>query len=328
MIDTNEQLAKALEAVEGASELKALEDVRVAWMGKKGHITDLMKGMGSLTAEERPLMGQKVNDLKRAVVKAIEERKTTLADEALRAKLLAETVDVTLPGFGQQMGGLHPVTQTIERMTALFAQLGFTVAEGPEIENDFYNFEALNIPDHHPARAMHDTFYFGDGKLLRTHTSSVQIRHMEKNGAPARVISPGRVYRCDSDQTHTPMFHQVEGLYIDKEVGFSDLMGHLEQFLILFFDQENVEIRFRPSYFPFTEPSTEVDIRIDGGRWLEVLGSGMVHPNVLRAVGVDPEEYRGYAFGIGVERMAMLRYGADDLRVFFENDVRFLSQFR
>lgn len=328
MIDTNEQLAKALEAIEGAAELKALEDVRVAWMGKKGHITDLMKSMGSLTAEERPVMGQKVNDLKRAVVKAIEERKTALADAALRAKLVAETVDVTLPGIGQQAGGLHPVTQTIERMTALFAQLGFTVAEGPEIENDFYNFEALNIPDHHPARAMHDTFYFGDGKLLRTHTSSVQIRHMENNGAPCRVISPGRVYRCDSDQTHTPMFHQLEGLYIDKEVSFSDLMGHLEQFLTLFFDQEKVEIRFRPSYFPFTEPSTEVDIRIDGGRWLEVLGSGMVHPNVLRAVGVDPEEYRGYAFGIGVERMAMLRYGADDLRVFFENDVRFLSQFR
>ncbi len=328
MIDTSEQLAKALEAVAGASDLKALDDVRVGWMGKKGHITDLMKSMGSLSKEDRPVMGQKVNDLKRAVAAAIEARKSALADQALQAKLLAETIDVTLPGGGQQSGGLHPVTQTLERMSALFVQLGFTVAEGPEIENDFYNFEALNIPAHHPARAMHDTFYFGDDRLLRTHTSSVQIRHMENNGAPCRVISPGRVYRCDSDQTHTPMFHQVEGLYIDKDVSFSDLMGHLEQFLKLFFDQDDVEMRFRPSYFPFTEPSTEVDIRIGGGRWIEVLGSGMVHPNVLRAVGVDPEEYRGYAFGIGVERMAMLRYGADDLRVFFENDVRFLSQFR
>ncbi len=328
VIDTNEQLAKALEAIEGAADLKALEEARVAWMGKKGHITDLMKSMGSLSAQERPVMGQKVNDLKRAVAKAIEERKTSLADAALEARLLSEAVDVTLPGIGQASGGLHPVTQTIERMTALFAQLGFTVAEGPEIENDFYNFEALNIPAHHPARAMHDTFYFSDGMLLRTHTSSVQIRHMQSNGAPCKVISPGRVYRCDSDQTHTPMFHQVEGLYIDKEVSFADLMGHLEQFLTLFFDQDDVEMRFRPSYFPFTEPSTEVDIRIGGGRWIEVLGSGMVHPNVLRAVGVDPEEHRGYAFGIGVERMAMLRYGADDLRVFFENDVRFLSQFR
>lgn len=328
MIDTTEQLAKAMEAVDGAADLKALDDVRVAWMGKKGHITGLMKSMGSLTAAERPVMGQKVNDLKRAVAQAIDERKTLLADESLRARLSAETIDVTLPGTGQQVGGLHPVTQTIERISALFGQLGFSVAEGPEIENDFYNFEALNIPPHHPARAMHDTFYFGDGKLLRTHTSSVQIRYMENNGAPCRIISPGRVYRCDSDQTHTPMFHQVEGLYIDKNVSFSNLMGHLEQFLKLFFDQDNVETRFRPSYFPFTEPSTEVDIRIDGGRWIEVLGAGMVHPNVLRAVGLDPEEYRGYAFGIGVERMAMMRYGADDLRVFFENDVRFLSQFR
>ena len=328
MIDTNEQLAKALEAVAEASDLKALDDVRVAWMGKKGHITDLMKSMGSLTAEERPVMGQKVNDLKRGVAKAIEERKTALADEALHAKLLAETVDVTLPGTGQRSGGLHPVTQTIERISSLFGQLGFTVAEGPEIENDFYNFEALNIPAHHPARAMHDTFYFGDGKLLRTHTSSVQIRHMENNGAPCRVLSPGRVYRCDSDQTHTPMFHQVEGLYIDKNVSFSDLMGHLEQFLKLFFDQGDMEVRFRPSYFPFTEPSTEVDVRAPGGKWVEVLGSGLVHPNVLRAVGVDPNEYQGYAFGLGVERLAMMRYGADDLRVFFENDVRFLSQYR
>ncbi len=320
-------LQSAVSAITDSTDLKELENLRVAYLGKKGQVTALMQQMKGLIAEERPKFGQQVNDIKVEIAATLERQKTLLAEAGLAARIEAERIDVSLPGVGVDVGALHPVTRTIERITALFGQLGFEVAEGPEIESDFYNFEALNIPAHHPARAMHDTFYFGDGTLLRTHTSSVQIRHMQRVGAPCRVISPGRVYRCDSDQTHTPMFHQVEGLYIDEAVSFSDLMGHLETFLKLFFDQDDVRIRFRPSYFPFTEPSAEVDISIGGGDWLEVLGSGMVHPNVLRAVNVDPETHRGYAFGLGVERLAMLRYGVDDLRVFFDNDVRFLRQF-
>lgn len=320
-------LQSAVRAISDSNDLKELENLRVAYLGKKGQVTALMQQMRDLLAEERPKFGAQVNEIKVEIAAALERQRAVLAEAGMSARIEAERVDVSLPGTGVAPGALHPVTRTIERITALFGQLGFAVAEGPEIESDFYNFEALNIPPHHPARAMHDTFYFGDGTLLRTHTSSVQIRHMQGAGAPCRVISPGRVYRCDSDQTHTPMFHQVEGLYIDTSVSFSDLMGHLETFLTLFFDQDDVRIRFRPSYFPFTEPSAEVDISIGGGAWLEVLGSGMVHPNVLRAVSVDPDVYRGYAFGLGVERLAMLRYGVDDLRVFFENDVRFLQQF-
>ena len=262
---------------------------------------------------------------------ALEAKRTSLEAAAIDEKLKSEAIDVTLPGRGLAEGGLHPVTRTIRRITALFAQLGFAVSEGPEVENEYYNFEALNIPEYHPARAMHDTFYFGDGRLLRTHTSSVQIRYMENNPPPVRIIAPGRVYRCDSDMTHTPMFHQVEGLLVDHNIAFSDLMGHLEMFLKLFFERDDVDIRFRPSYFPFTEPSAEVDIRMpDGpnaGKWLEVLGSGMVHPEVFKSVGIDSQEFTGYAFGMGVERLAMLRYGVSDLRSFFENDLRFLKQF-
>jgi phenylalanyl-tRNA synthetase alpha chain len=323
----DELLEQARDRVQGAADLAALDAVRVEYLGKKGKMTALLKGLSELIAEERKSAGQRINEAKRDLQGCIEARLKVLEVELLEAKLQRESVDVTLPGRGLPSGGLHPVTRTIQRISGLFAELGFSVAEGPEVESEYYNFEALNIPSHHPARAMHDTFYFGDGRLLRTHTSSVQIRYMENNSPPIRVIAPGRVYRCDSDMTHTPMFHQVEGLLVGKDIAFSDLMGHLDLFLQRFFDQNNVETRFRPSYFPFTEPSTEVDIRIDGGKWLEVLGSGMVHPEVFKSVGIDPQEFTGYAFGLGVERLAMLRYGVEDLRMFFENDMRFLKQF-
>lgn len=321
-------LANAEQAVRDANDLRNLDEVRVTYMGKKGLITEQLKSLGKLPHEERREAGQQINAAKQQIQQWIEARKGSLADDVLNQRLATETIDVTLPGRGAGRGGLHPVTRTINRMTALLGQLGFSVAEGPEVEDDYYNFEALNIPAHHPARAMHDTFYFDAGRLLRTHTSSVQIRHMEQHEPPYRIIAPGRVYRCDSDQTHTPMFHQVEGLYVDENVSFSDLMGHLEIFLKRFFEPLDVEIRFRPSYFPFTEPSTEVDIRIGDGKWLEVLGAGMVHPEVFKAVGVNTERFTGYAFGLGVERLAMLRYGVNDLRLFFENDLRFLGQFK
>jgi len=326
-----ELITSASTQIEQASDLATLESVRVEFLGKKGQLTAQLKSLGSLPVEEKKTQGQKINEGKRLVQSALEARRLALETEAIEGQLKSEAIDVTLPGRGRTEGGLHPVTRTIRRITSLFGQLGFSVAEGPEVENEYYNFEALNIPEYHPARAMHDTFYFDDGRLLRTHTSSVQIRFMENNPPPVRIISPGRVYRCDSDMTHTSMFHQVEGLLVDKDIAFSDLMGHLEMFLKLFFEQEGVDIRFRPSYFPFTEPSAEVDIRMpDGpnaGKWLEVLGSGMVHPEVFKSVGVDPQEYTGYAFGMGVERLAMLRYGVSDLRSFFENDLRFLKQF-
>ncbi len=317
--------------IEQAADLATLESVRVDFLGKKGQLTAQLKSLGSLPVEEKKTQGQKINEGKRFVQQALEVKRASLETAAIEEQLKSEAIDVTLPGRGRTEGGLHPVTRTIKRITALFAQLGFAVSEGPEVENEYYNFEALNIPDYHPARAMHDTFYFGDGRLLRTHTSSVQIRYMENNPPPIRIIAPGRVYRCDSDMTHTPMFHQVEGLLVDTDIAFSDLMGHLEMFLKLFFERDDVEIRFRPSYFPFTEPSAEVDIRMpDGpnaGKWLEVLGSGMVHPEVFKSVGIDSQQYTGYAFGMGVERLAMLRYGVSDLRSFFENDLRFLKQF-
>ncbi len=327
----DELINSARSQIEEATDLESLDSVRVEFLGKKGQVTAQLKSLGSLPVEEKKAQGQKINEGKRQLQQALEAKRTSLEAAAIDEKLKSEAIDVTLPGRGVIEGGLHPVTRTIRRITALFAQLGFTVSEGPEVENEYYNFEALNIPEYHPARAMHDTFYFGDGRLLRTHTSSVQIRYMEDNPPPVRIIAPGRVYRCDSDMTHTPMFHQVEGLLVDHNIAFSDLMGHLEMFLKLFFERDDVDIRFRPSYFPFTEPSAEVDIRMpDGpnaGKWLEVLGSGMVHPEVFKSVGIDSQKFTGYAFGMGVERLAMLRYGVSDLRSFFENDLRFLKQF-
>jgi len=326
-LDLESLISDASEIVAEASSLDALEAVRVELLGKKGRLTGVLKSIGQLPAAEKPAAGQAVNQAKLVVQGLIDERRVVLDDAALAAKLSQDALDITLPGAGTPRGGLHPITLTIERISALFQQLGFDVALGPEIEDDYHNFEALNIPAHHPARAMHDTFYFDVNRLLRTHTSTVQVRYMEKHQPPVRIIAPGRVYRCDSDQTHSPMFHQIEGLLVDRQVSMSDLMGHLESFLTTFFDQDHCEIRFRPSYFPFTEPSAEVDIRINNGPWLEVLGSGLVHPKVFQSVGIDTEEFSGYAFGLGVERLAMLRYGVTDLRQFFENDLRFLAQF-
>ncbi|MGH1430532.1 MAG: phenylalanine--tRNA ligase subunit alpha [Neptuniibacter sp.] len=314
------------EAVAQATSTQELDEVRVQYLGKKGELTALLKGLGKLSPEERPQAGAKINEAKQALQVKINERKDTLEAAALETKLAAETIDVTLPGRGQELGGLHPVTKTMERIEEFFASIGYNVEEGPEIEDDYHNFEALNIPSHHPARAMHDTFYFNANTLLRTHTSGVQVRTMEAQKPPLRIICPGRVYRCDYDQTHSPMFHQVEGLIVDKNISFADLKGTLEQFLRAFFE-EDVRVRFRPSYFPFTEPSIEVDIDRGDGKWLEVLGCGMVHPKVFEYSGIDPEEYTGFAFGMGVERLAMLRYGVNDLRLFFENDLRFLNQF-
>jgi phenylalanyl-tRNA synthetase alpha chain len=325
---------QALAAVSDAQDVAALDQVRVQFLGKKGEITSLMKNLGKVSAEDRPKIGAVINEAKSQVQDAINSRKQALESAALEARLAAEKIDVTLPGRAQQEGSLHPVTRTLERIETFFRNAGYQVEEGPEIEDDFHNFEALNIPSHHPARAMHDTFYFDANTLLRTHTSPVQIRTMEARQPPVRIICPGRVYRCDYDQTHSPMFHQVEGLLVDKGVSFADLKGTIQQFLSVFFEKELV-VRLRPSYFPFTEPSAEIDIEWvietpEGTkrRWLEVGGCGMVHPNVFKHVGIDPDEYTGFAFGMGVERLAMLRYGVNDLRLFFENDLRFLQQFR
>lgn len=326
-LDLDTLLSDAESLIASADSLDAIESARVELLGKKGRLTSALKAVGQLPADEKPAAGQAVNRVKQTVQGLLDEQRSALDSAALAEKLSQDAVDISLPGRMQAAGGLHPITLTIERISALFAQLGFDVAHGPEIEDDYHNFEALNFPAHHPARAMHDTFYFDANRLLRTHTSSVQVRYMTSNKPPMRIVAPGRVYRCDSDQTHSPMFHQVEGLLVDRDIGLTDLMGHLEGFLKLFFDQDDCEIRFRPSYFPFTEPSTEVDIRIGGGSWMEVLGAGMVHPEVFKAVGIDTESFTGYAFGMGVERLAMLRYGVDDLRQFFENDMRFLQQF-
>ncbi|MFD2095768.1 phenylalanine--tRNA ligase subunit alpha [Corallincola platygyrae] len=317
--------AEALSAIAGAADNEALESLRVEYLGKKGKFTDLMKGLGKLPPEEKPKAGQAINKAKQALTQALNERRELMKAEALNKKLASETIDVTLPGKDASMGGLHPVNRTIARIESFFGQLGFEVKQGPEIEDGFHNFDALNIPEHHPARADHDTFYFNPDMMLRTQTSGVQIRTMEAEKPPLRIISPGRVYRNDYDQTHTPMFHQVEGLMVDENVSFTELKGILHDFLRAFFE-EDLEVRFRPSFFPFTEPSAEVDVKGKNG-WLEILGCGMVHPNVLRSVGIDPEKYSGLAFGIGVERLTMLRYGVNDLRAFFENDLRFLKQF-
>jgi phenylalanyl-tRNA synthetase alpha chain len=331
-------LDEAREQVLGAADLKALDDLRVAYLGKKGSLTEQLKSLGQLPAEQRREAGQAINQAKKHLNELLQSRKTELEEKALRERLSSEAVDVSLPGRKITPGTLHPVTRTVERIVALLSEVGFSVEEGPEIEDDYHNFEALNIPSHHPARAMHDTFYFGDGHLLRTHTSPVQVRVMENQAPPLRVIAPGRVYRCDSDLTHTPMFHQVEGLLVDTDVTFADLKGVVDQFLKSFFENEALQTRFRPSYFPFTEPSAEVDIQcvMCGGEgcrvcshtgWLEVMGCGMVHPEVFRHVNIDTDRFTGYAFGMGVERLAMLRYGVNDLRLFFENDLRFLGQF-
>ncbi len=327
----NQIIRQALADIEASEALASLDELRVHYLGKKGEITSLLKSLGGMEHEQRKAFGQEVNRAKGEVAQAIAERKKVLEEAALNARLASETIDVTLPGRGQDRGGLHPVTHTLQRMTDIFSRLGYDIATGPEVEDDFHNFESLNFPPHHPARAMHDTFYFGDGRLLRTHTSPVQIREMLKNGAPIRVIAPGKVYRSDSDQTHTPMFHQVEGLLVGETVTLADLKGVLRSFINAFFEKD-LPTRLRPSYFPFTEPSAEMDIGWDKGDgsepgWLEILGCGMVHPNVLKACNIDSEKYIGYAFGMGVERLAMLRYGVTDLRQFFENDVRFLRQF-
>lgn len=329
---------QALMEIRQATDLSVLEDIRVAYLGKKGHVTGFLKSLAGLSEEERPKAGALINVVKQEVQDAIASAREQLQREEIEKKLASETIDITLPGRGRSSGGLHPVTKTIERITAFFADLGFDSVEGPEIEDDYHNFEALNIPAHHPARAMHDTFYIDPHTVLRTHTSPVQVRVMENTEPPIRMICPGRVYRCDSDLTHTPMFHQVEGLLIDRDVSFADLKGVVRDFLNVFFEKE-LGVRFRPSYFPFTEPSAEVDIQCvmcegKGCRvcshtgWLEVMGCGMVHPNVFRHCNIDVEKYTGFAFGMGVERLAMLRYGVNDLRLFFESDLRFLQQFR
>ena len=326
-VDLNELIERAQQAIANSDDLNGLDTVRVAFLGKKGELTAQLKQLGSLPADQRKDAGAAINKAKQAVQNAINEKREQLEAIALEEQLKAEAVDVTLAGRGQTPGSLHPVTRTRQRIEEIFKGAGFSVHEGPQIEDDFHNFSALNIPENHPARAMHDTFYFEDGRVLRTHTSPVQIRAMLDQGAPVRMIAPGRVYRCDSDMTHTPMFHQVEGLVIDKGVSFANLKATLHQFVEAFFERP-AELRFRPSYFPFTEPSAEVDVLSDKGKWLEILGCGMVHPNVLRNVNIDPEEYQGFAFGVGVERLAMLRYGVDDLRLFFDNDLQFLRQFR
>jgi phenylalanyl-tRNA synthetase alpha chain len=324
-------IAKAENSVSSITELSALDEIRVQYLGKKGELTAMMKMLGGLSAEEKPKAGQMINDAKQAVQKLLSEKKTALETAILAEKLASESIDVTLPGRNVELGGLHPVTRTLRRIENIFAKAGFDIETGPEIEDDWHNFEALNIPETHPARAMHDTFYFDAQTVLRTHTSGVQIRTMENKPVPMRIIAPGRVYRCDSDQTHTPMFHQVEGLLVEENASFAQLRTLIIEFLRQFFEDENLKVRFRPSYFPFTEPSAEVDIATNlfgDGRWIEVLGCGMVHPKVLENVNVDSEKYSGFAFGLGVERLAMLRYGVTDLRQFFENDIRFLQQFK
>jgi len=337
MSELQELVLQVQTEVAAATDISAVDALRVLYLGKKSRLSELSKRMGQLDEAERKRYGAELNVAREAITQALTERKQGIEADLLAAQLIAERVDVTLPGRHAAAGGLHPVTRVLQRMEDFFIRAGFTVADGPEVEDDFHNFEALNIPAHHPARAMHDTFYFDAHRLLRTHTSPVQVRVMESQQPPIRIVCPGRVYRCDSDLTHSPMFHQIEGLLIDENVTFADLKGIIEDFLRVFFERE-LQVRFRPSYFPFTEPSAEVDIQCvmcggDGCRvckhtgWLEVLGCGMVHPKVLENCGIDPERYQGFAFGMGVERFAMLRYGVNDLRLFFENDVRFLRQF-
>ena len=333
-----EILSQGLQALAESKDLTQLDQVRVSYLGKKGAFTLQMKELGKLDPDQRRSVGQVINKAKGEFQQKLEAAKTAMQQAALDARLASESIDVTLPGRGQSVAGLHPVTITLRRISKIFASVGFNVVEGPEIEDDYHNFEALNIPAHHPARAMHDTFYFDPHTVLRTHTSPVQIRAMEANEPPLKVIAPGRVYRCDSDVTHTPMFHQVEGFLVDTDVSFADLKGVVYEFLRAFFEKD-IQVRFRPSYFPFTEPSAEVDIecvmcdgkgcRVCGHTgWLEVMGCGMIHPEVFKSVNINSDDFTGFAFGMGVERLAMLRYGINDLRLFFENDLKFLQQFK
>jgi len=338
MQDLTSLVAEALGEVAGCADLALLDEARVRWLGKKGTLTEQLKSLGGLPAAERPAAGQRINEAKERVQAAIEARRGALSQAQVERQLAAGRIDVTLPGRGEQRGGLHPVTLARLRIEEICRRAGFEVATGPEIEDDFHNFEALNFPPNHPARAMHDTFYFPDGRLLRTHTSPVQIRAMLRQGAPISIVAPGRVYRCDSDMTHSPMFHQLEGLKVGENISFANMKAAIHGFLQAFFERD-LAMRLRPSFFPFTEPSAEVDMSCvfcegKGCRvckytgWLEISGCGMVHPNVLRAGGIDPDRYTGYAWGMGIDRLAMLRYGVGDLRLFFENDLRFLDQFR
>ena len=326
MDELQQILDQALQQFAATSDEAELEQVKARYLGKEGSLTAMLKGLGRLSAEERPAAGARINQVKQRIEAALQQRRDELLQHKLAQKLAAESLDVTLPGRGIGCGGLHPVTRTLERIETLFHSLGFAVASGPEIETDFYNFTALNIPENHPARAMHDTFYIDAKHVLRTHTSPVQVRYMENNQPPLKIISGGRVYRVDSDATHSPMFHQVEGLWVDETIGFANLKGVMQDFLQRFFERDDLQVRFRPSFFPFTEPSAEIDMSWNGG-WLEIGGCGMVHPNVLKHVNIDSEKYLGFAFGLGVERLAMLRYGVNDLRLFYESDLRFLKQF-
>ncbi len=329
-MNLDEILKDAEREFAAALNLPILDQVKARYLGKSGAITEQMKGLGALPADQRKAVGARINQIKDQVEALLKLRREAIQAEELGRQLAAESLDVTLPGRGEGVGGLHPVTRTLARIEQLFASIGFVVADGPEIETDFYNFTALNIPENHPARAMHDTFYLEGGALLRTHTSPVQVHYMQDRKPPIRIIAPGRVFRVDSDATHSPMFHQVEGLWVDEQVSFADLKGVVQDFLQRFFERDDLKVRFRPSFFPFTEPSAEMDMSwgdVSENRWLEIGGCGMVHPNVFQHVGIDPERYQGFAFGMGVERLAMLRYGVDDLRLFFENDVRFLKQF-
>jgi phenylalanyl-tRNA synthetase alpha chain len=326
-----DDLAKVVDAAltdfEAARDPAALENAKAKYLGKAGALTTQLKTLGTLAPVERAAAGARINAAKAQLEEALNARRAAIADAKLAAQLAADALDVSLPGRGRGAGGVHPLTRTLERIEALFRSLGFDVADGPEIEDDFHNFTALNTPENHPARSMHDTFYVDGGMVLRTHTSPIQIRYMEGHAPPIRIIAPGRVYRVDSDATHSPMFHQVEGLWIADDVSFADLKGVFSEFLRNFFERDDVTLRFRPSFFPFTEPSAEIDMRFGDGGWLEIAGAGQVHPNVLRAVNIDPERWQGFAFGMGPDRLAMLRYGVDDLRLFYENDLRFLRQF-
>jgi len=319
-------VAAALADFASCHDAAALENAKARFLGKSGRLTAQLKALGKLSAGDRPAAGARINDAKTTLEQALARRREELADTRLAQQLAGEGLDVSLPGRGSGTGTLHPITRTMQRIETLFHSLGFTVADGPEIEDDFHNFTALNTPEDHPARSMHDTFYVDGGMVLRTHTSPIQVRYMETHRPPIKIIAPGRVYRIDSDATHSPMFHQVEGLWIDEQVSFADLKGVFTEFLRRFFERDDLKVRFRPSFFPFTEPSAEIDMSYGDG-WLEISGAGQVHPNVLRAVGIDPERYQGFAFGMGPDRLAMLRYGVDDLRLFYENDLRFLRQF-
>ncbi|MEO8347052.1 MAG: phenylalanine--tRNA ligase subunit alpha [Betaproteobacteria bacterium] len=327
MNDLASILSLARAEFDGCVDPAALENAKAKYLGKAGALTELLKGLGKLSAAERPAAGAAINEAKQALEGALEARRSALAEARLAQQLASDTLDVSLPGRGRGRGGLHPLTRAQERVERLFRSLGFAVADGPEIEDDFHNFTALNTPENHPARSMQDTFYVESGMVLRTHTSPIQVRYMESHKPPIKIIAPGRVYRVDSDATHSPMFHQVEGLWIDRDVTFADLKGTLTEFLRNFFERDDMRVRFRPSFFPFTEPSAEIDMAFGDDGWLEIAGAGQVHPNVLRAVGIDPEEFQGFAFGMGPDRLAMLRYGVNDLRLFYENDLRFLRQF-